>query len=339
MTKYGNWITLHRLDFTSTHGDLCFASKYYDRATEPNPPAPIIVIDLMVLAHAVCQVDYKGQICGGRPKVAFKLLDDLFTRLSKCGAVLEFFCDGTVQVDKYGKWCERQDRSYKGMVSYYDEIDYGCPVEELIHNDVVLIVHGGYPLKQLAKKHGRLTMSIGVECVQESAAFATQKKAFAIVSNDTDYLIYAGTWRLWSAMSINFDTLTTVEYNRQGLLDTLGLTYKEMPLFAVLSGNNLFEYEVLQKFYGNLGDQGNKFENLAKFVLEHSGKTKRTFQLYELLRLIVPKKAVCEDLVKRFQKCLSFYDTVCICYRNIILQLDLTDIVLFFMSRISKSPI
>ncbi|XP_055638273.1 uncharacterized protein LOC129776575 [Toxorhynchites rutilus septentrionalis] len=283
--------------------------KYYDNATKPNPPAPIIVIDLMVMGHAICQADYNGQICGGRLKVAYMLLDQLFTKLRECGAVLEFFCDGPVQVNKYGKWCERQNRSYRGMLDFYDEVDYGCTTAELIETEIVLIVHGGYPLKQLAQKHGRLTTSFGIECVQESAAYATDNKALAILSNDTDYLIYAGTWHLWSSMNINFDTLTTLEYNRQGLMDTLDLSYSQMPLFALLSGDNVLDFEMLQKFYDKLGNPSNRFHDLAEFVRQHPEDLQRSKQLRLLLRGIVGRAAVNSDLVKRFQQGLNFYDT------------------------------
>lgn len=285
----------------------------------------------MAMIQAMCEIDIDGQIFGGRLKVAYTRMDRFFTRMKSCGAKLEFICDGPLPQTKCAKWCVRQNQSYQGMMECYDKVDRGCPAQDLILWDGLLIAHGGYPLKQLAKKHGRLTFCYEGECDQLVAAYATSVKALAVLSNDTDYVIYAGNWHLWSSRDIHFETLETLEYNRLGLLNVLQLNYRQMPLFATLAGNHTITYDEVQKFHSKLGNPWEKFQNLARFIRQHPGDLNRADELRKLLMQVFGTLTVNQDLIDRFRYSLNSYDTVSIhCYHRVDF-----DFSLFLVFRIS----
>ncbi|XP_055643100.1 uncharacterized protein LOC129779567 [Toxorhynchites rutilus septentrionalis] len=301
--------------------------KYYD--ADPKAPAPIIVIDLMAMRQAMCQVDVDGQICGGRLKVAYNLMDEFFTRLKSCGAILEFICDGPLPLLKYGRWCDRQKDSYQSMLELYDRIDRGCFTPDLIMEDI-FVFHWCYPLKQLARKHGRLIISYEMECDQQLAAYATNANALAILSNDTDYMIFAGQWHLWSSRDINFQTMSTLEYNRRALQETLQLSYPQMALLASLAGNHTIAYSEVQHFHAKLGKLKDKFHNLAHFIRQHPDNWHRVDELRKLLTRVFGRAAVNRDLIARFQHSLNTYKTN---YRSCNLDLSKDNILTILQER------
>lgn len=106
-----------------------------------------------------------------------------------------------------------------------------------------------------------------VECDTELSRYATMNNAVAVVADDTDFLIYEGNWKYWSARSLNLAKLTTREYCRPALRMALGLTQKQLPIFATLAGNDIIRYDFVQPFHHRLRlTRNNRFDKLAHFV-------------------------------------------------------------------------
>lgn len=111
-----------------------------------------------------------------------------------------------------------------------------------------------------------------VECDTELSRYATQNNALAVVADDTDFLIYEGNWKYWSARNLNFAQLTTMEYCRSALRMTLGLAPKQLPILATVAGNDIIRQEYVQPLHRLLRiSRYNRFTKLAQFV--RSNKT------------------------------------------------------------------
>lgn len=89
----------------------------------------------------------------------------------------------------------------------------------------------------------------------------------AVVADDTDFLIYEGNWKYWSARNLNLVQLTTMEYCRPALRTALGLAQKQLPFFATLAGNDVINQDSVQPFHRRLRlTRYNRFHKLAQFV-------------------------------------------------------------------------
>ncbi|XP_058825354.1 constitutive coactivator of PPAR-gamma-like protein 1 [Topomyia yanbarensis] len=280
--------------------------KYYTTSKSTKPAAPVIVVDLMSLYQPVSKRDLAGLLCGGRYNQVEFLLNQFYTRLKGLDVSLVFYYDGPVQQTKYDTWTKRQDNKYQDMIKITDA------VKSMDLRDIVMRFQASipscttYPVKSLAKKYGSLKTSIERECDQELAAYANAVHAIAVISNDTDFMIFEGTWRYWSSKDLNLETLTTYEYNRAALVNHLQLTYKQMPLFATLGGNDIVQYDEVRRFHNMLNPrQMPKFYKLANFVRQCS----RGESLQSVLSRAFGRAAVNDDLMYRFQKSLEFYDT------------------------------
>nr|XP_019539584.2 uncharacterized protein LOC109410481 [Aedes albopictus] len=236
---------------------------YFQKAGKTNPKPPIIVIDLITLYTPLSKYDRKGLYFGGRFNLAYTVIDELFGKLKGLGAKLVFFYDGPVPESKNETWCARQDRRYEEMLPLISAVDMGFDLTALMNYSPPLNFR--YALKFIAKKYGELKVTMTHECDQELAAHATKVNALAIISNDSDFLIYEGSWKYWSSREIQLPTLVTMEYNRAALVRHLDLSFQQMPLLATLSGNDIMPFDVVKLLHYQLG-YGDEFPKLARYI-------------------------------------------------------------------------
>ncbi|XP_029730843.2 uncharacterized protein LOC109408717 [Aedes albopictus] len=280
--------------------------EYYSKATAAGstspPPPPVLVIDVFALSCGqLSSIDFDALIYGARFNVGFGIIDRFLRKLKSLGVVLEFFIDGSVQSFKVNTWSERRDQEYRDIIAIIDAVDRGTDVATIL--DTLGAPGCSYSLKYLAETHGRLTVSLEKECDQELAAFACKVNALAIISNDTDFLVYEGSWKFWSSNELNIDTLETLEYNRQALLETLGLTFAQMPLFATLCGNDIIKAEELKRFHYRIGRLSRKISNVAQFVQQEADLEDLDSTL---LKVFGRHNAYIRD---RFRQSIDFYKT------------------------------
>ncbi|XP_050081735.1 uncharacterized protein LOC126569007 [Anopheles aquasalis] len=270
---------------------------------------PLIVIDLMALFGLFCS-DKKSMLCGTRVRMIERQADELFRRLTEAGARLVFFFDGPPQQTKLTTWTRRQNRKYENMLTIIDAVDQEQPLHKIATR-----YYGAIPnntcikLNHIAIKHGPVIFSYSAECDQELAMYALQHKAFAIITNDTDFLIYEGNWHLWSADDINLGTLETLEYNRNALRCELDLSWPGMALWATLGGNDFFQYDTVQPFHNSLNGN-NKFGRLAQYVRMlpiGNGFNKSIVQ--QIVRRVFQGRPIPEDAEECLMQSVYFYST------------------------------
>lgn len=161
-------------------------------------------------------------------------------------------------------WMDSQDQQFTRYVNFYKSI---APK----HHFKDICFHIGeikppnstfYDMAALAQKYGEVFYSVKRENDFDLAQYATKHNAVAVISNDTDFLIFEGPWQLWSSDGIVAHSFTVTEFSRIRLLQKLNLTRSQMPLFATVKGND-FTKEIFPPNPHNFQDCANmvrKFE-------------------------------------------------------------------------------
>lgn len=170
-----------------------------------------------------------------------KQCEDIYKKLIEAGAKLVFFTDTTVLDHKFETWSIRRNKEFENARENLDEIykgthDFNSSVDSITMQANWEIV---------ASQYGELNHSIDNECDLELASYATKNDVFAVLADDTDFLIFEGQWRYWSTKEINNETFVTKEFSRIALRKLLNLTEKQMPLLATLNGNDIIKSERL----------------------------------------------------------------------------------------------
>lgn len=274
--------------------------KYKSTSTSP----PIIVVDWMCLVYPFCHLDKAGVICGGRYNEISHSMNHFFGELKSLGAELEFFSDGPIRSIATKSWCLRKDSYYQDMINIYDAVDQE---EELltIANIGRMPFHYVCTLKQAAMNHGRHHWATAKQCDQQMVAFANKPNTLAILSDDSDFLIYEGPWRLWCTTSLDIKNLTTIEYNRAGLIQALGLQRSQMPLLATLAGNDVVDSKSLTKFHRSLGNISDKIQNVAKFIKNQQNQ--KETDIFNWVLKDCPNNKKKKELIRLFKQSLNSY--------------------------------
>jgi hypothetical protein len=95
-----------------------------------------------------------------------------------------------------------------------------------------------------------LIVSSGREADEEIVHLAKSRGAFAILGQDTDYLMYdTGQVAYLSIKHLDFDTMHTYCYDRGRLARHLRIHVNQLPLIALLKGNDVFDLDELRPFH------------------------------------------------------------------------------------------
>ncbi|XP_063700763.1 uncharacterized protein LOC134831055 [Culicoides brevitarsis] len=224
----------------------------------------LLVIDLDSMMNHCCTIDAE-MLCGMRTEVYCARIDEFFQKLLIAGAKLIFFSDGPPQDDKHPTWIQRQNRKYEEQLAVIDKIEHHVPLREILAAGCPTTTLIGSVLRKKAKKYGSLHISMDNECDLELAAFATKNAAFAVLGDDSDFLIYAGEWQYWSVKQMDEEKMTTTAYNRAALRAHLALSQEQMPVFGALGGNDIVQFEDIKGFHNRIGWR-DKFDNIAHYV-------------------------------------------------------------------------
>lgn len=260
-----------------------------------------LVLDLQSLYEPACQSDLAGLLCGGRYELAFQIVEGFLRELEKLKVRMVFFNEGVFKKSRsQGVWYARYDRNYERELRIIDDVDKGVELGALVARHYGKIpCDYMYPLKILAKRYGEIRYAVAGETKKEMVAYANSVNALAIVSNNSDLMIFRGGWRFWSSKDLNFQKLTTREFNRIALRATLGLDESQLALFATFASNNGFiKSDELDTF-----NRRHSFNPYNPRVLAEFVRKPRTDLLVEAFG----PAASGGDLQKRFQKSLEFY--------------------------------
>lgn len=200
-------------------------------------------------------------LCGGRHQIFRKELEVFMDNLSEF-ANLVFFEDGpSVKEKEVTKTKRRKDR-YDLDTEIVKQIDEGKPLREFTKVPRIK------PSLSFLKKYGKHFITVTKECDTELARYASNDPSvLAVLADDTDFLIFAGSWRYYSMENINLKDMTTIEYSRTALRNYLGLNDKQMIILSTLGGNDILSRDEVYPFHRRNGFlRKSKFPLLANYI-------------------------------------------------------------------------
>lgn len=173
------------------------------------------MIDFLCLANSYSG-NYNDTICGGRHQSGLKSWRKLLEALKSTKCLLIFFSDLNIQEGKVDEWLGRRDREFVEYTKSYELIDSNVEVRKN-RRALSSTFHG---MAVIAREYGKFNESIRHECDLEMAKFAKNYNALAVITNDNDFLIFDGNWRMWSSQGIrvsNRNQLQANEYDRNAI--------------------------------------------------------------------------------------------------------------------------
>lgn len=233
----------------------------------------MLVIDFYNLCFCLgSNITALDTVCSGGRQAIFEEWKKLLTALKATGAALVFFVDLNVHEGKVDEWLRRRNREFESHWELYGFIELGL-ISAILSDASEGCVPGSavHAMIKISKTFGDVHYSFRHECDLEMAQYAMRENALAIVSSDTDFLIFDGSWRYWSAKDLHIgplNQLRTIEFNRKGLETVCSLSQYHLPLLATLLTNDFtHEYhDQLLNFYNSLGPMKYVVKNVARYV-------------------------------------------------------------------------
>lgn len=239
---------------------------------------PIVLIDFLSLSYGVGDKFKDDFIYGGRHRRIQEYFKSILMKFVELGCKLIFFSDYNIQEGKIGEWLRRRNLEFKKCTALYEWIGDGKTPEEMQDMPTyyrMALKSICYEMELTAKMFGKMRYTTKNECDLEIAHYAKRNNVMAIVSCDTDYLIFDGSWKLWSSDDIEIiqlNNLTTKEYNRTAIKHICSLSQNQLPLLATLVGNDFTKAyrTTLNAFHLRLTttyrSKNNKVKNVAHFI-------------------------------------------------------------------------
>lgn len=127
-----------------------------------------------------------------------------------------------------------------------------------------------FNMQKLAKQHGELRINY-VRHNQEIVKYANRNAdtVLALITNDTEFLIFDGDYQVWRATDLIPHDMTAFRFCRKTLRTHLELNTQQLELLSALSDTDYLPGEVLKDFYAKIGVEswnGGHISPLAKYI-------------------------------------------------------------------------
>lgn len=208
--------------------------------------------------------------------------EDFLIALRENGAELIFLFKWAAPSDS--EFIENIERTYKDGCEILDVIQTfkstesiakhfenrlrqrGCSFEFALNYTVMMV------LTQTASKYGKLR-GITFEGLKKSTVhvqIANESQAMALMGTDTHYIFHKGSWKFWSDKTLDMKNMTITEFNKEIVLDKLGIPFENVKLFVALTGaldsSDHYKNKCESYFSGRYKRAKETFKNVAAFV-------------------------------------------------------------------------
>jgi hypothetical protein len=250
-------------------------------------------------------------LCGGRLGEHRRILDSLFQRLSSV-AELVFFKDGIKMKEKQGTKALRTEQKQERWLEVYEKVREGKSLEEIVSSSNIPYLLGcKFIAEKTVKSYGKTIYSVTKECDAEIAKYATENSSvIAVLGDDTDFLIFGGSWRYWSIREIDIESLSTKEYSRNALRNELNLDDQQLAVLSTIAGNDFVRFdEVVHCHRSTFGvNTSVKFRVMAKYIRENVN----TEDLDLMMKFLAGFLLGCQspENVERIKNSIELYKTV-----------------------------
>ena len=206
---------------------------------------PVVILD-----GFVCGTYIYGDLdwmCGGQYKEYLDKLKQFMKSFEDAGIKLIIIMDGSC-LKKQSVWVKRRyDMLHKSVYPVFDFLKNGKNCEP-----------SGIVIPDISTKL-MLTSILGAEVITslqdadyKIAKAARDNDAIGIFSQDSDFLIYQTGVPLLSIADLNIETLRTKVFDPRRLASGLNLSSRQLPILAVLVGNDRVEKKLLEKLHSQL---------------------------------------------------------------------------------------
>lgn len=190
--------------------------------------------------------------------------------LKSVSCSLVFFKDLKIEDGKIEEKLRRHKQTFKWYKDLYDEIDENKTLKDIItKKEFKGLGAVRMDFRKIAKIYGDFHNAIDHDADWEIAKYASEHNAMAVISEDTDFLIYNGSWRLWSPHNIKItesNQIQVTEYTKNAITKALPeLSSNQLPLFATLVGNDFtrdYAYR-MTPFFGHLKY---RIQNVTRYI-------------------------------------------------------------------------
>lgn len=163
-----------------------------------------------------------------------------------------FFFDGISPESQRATWRQRRQKKVDNVVKIFENLNNNSAVQAKYLEGMLpslVAATGSFVAKYICGCDVHISVS---DCDVEMAHFAWKEDCFAILSQDTDFVILQGARHFLTVQELNLETMTTYAYSREGLLKFLGLEPQQLCLLASLLGNNIIPFSKLKNFHNRL---------------------------------------------------------------------------------------
>lgn len=259
-------------------------------------------------------------IYGGRPQRLICCLTSFFERLQKAGAKFAFFVESFVNPMPEQFWMKRHNHRFKVYQQIYQEIENGADSKSIVEKD---FYHGftHTPIyccdfvQKLVQKFGPVFHSVKESRHVTIARYARDHKAYAVIGDGTDLIIFHGIKRVWLKNTISFEnaltkdaTISVDEMQSDTLCRALGLIPGlELALWATLCGNPFLGF---QKYARHFRFRENRLKVISEYIINLRGSNLWelipgiTFSIVKKAKLPKHQQAVIRELI---ESSLEFY--------------------------------
>lgn len=206
------------------------------------------MFDFSSLVYSKCN-GWEGAL-GGRPRIICEDYKKFFKDLKQSGADLVFFSDGQLQQSKLNGWCKKHDEDWNSIHNNISNRDEYLSNEWKYYQSHILSA----ALVQIIKKNnlGTIYTSTDVECDKAIVKYVHDKGAFAIISSDTDFLIFEQEYQFWYSKKLDLKNGTLTNINRTKLRKSMrNFAPDQMKILATVAGNDFTKHFLAKenKFY------------------------------------------------------------------------------------------
>nr|CAD7201348.1 unnamed protein product [Timema douglasi] len=261
---------IHLESFLKKHRACCWTvdiKQLAEAYRSETGKEPILLVDGTNCFYNLYDFSRGDWLLGGQLLLFGKTLEHFVSCFKDIGVELIFYFDSYITPQKIDAWKDRQKTRVEEQKEIFTSLREGVfPKAHLM--PPLLGACGRFFLKYVLRCKVVLTLG---ECDEEMVRYARDKDVFAILSQDTDFVIHEGARYYLAMRSLDLKTMNTKNFCRLGLARTLSLKPEQLPLLATLMGNDIISYDSVKPFHdriclGRSFDISKRVTKLANFV-------------------------------------------------------------------------
>uniref|UniRef100_A0A8D8LK43 Constitutive coactivator of peroxisome proliferator-activated receptor gamma n=2 Tax=Cacopsylla melanoneura TaxID=428564 RepID=A0A8D8LK43_9HEMI len=217
-----------------------------------NPGSPIeILLDVECCLRFIYKPDSIEYRYGGENVSLVKLIRNFFDKFNSLGIKLVSFYGNFTNKKKRFEWVRRRYETIPKIYKLINLMERNNFDSHANKDDVFVIPPGLCFTSTSIIKHvlkERVIQSLTENDI-EIITYGKKNKSFAIISQDSDFIIANAAQYYLSMKHLDLDTMTTRLYDGHVLAQVHNLKLNQLPLYATLLGTDLLNINILRPYH------------------------------------------------------------------------------------------